>query len=521
MKINERMCALEKSLVDICKAHEVIRSEFQDHEVKVTKQLSQLDRSVEAKLQLYNEELKAEFKKELINLRNSLRDKINNTEESMKKQIGAIEENASNKKEVQIPEGSVDMNGMSLNINELENRIENIEVHLNKDSTCDQLNYEIQAQRSIIEKIQTECHQQATIIEEQTKSIENLVKKTTIHSSNELKESVKGDGSVDRGRDTARQVQVTPRDESFAAAVEYKPKAYGSETSQTERAISFTRNSTNLKEQTSGRGAMKSLVVLMDSNRRHLDKDRLWRNCDIIPCNAISKAKELIDTLQNETDAVLVHTGVNDIESSPPEQVINDIESLIEHFQQALPHTQLILSEVTPRMDALDRDVFKVNQCIRSMVEQYSAITLVKHHSLRKMENFRDNKHVSESIGVQRLAGNLKAGIRSAFGIQNQYNNIYMQQGSNQGYQYSSREWNGERETPSMRQHFTYEPRYQHHQLRKSVSPEGPRHDNVSGNCKNDHLLESSTIHNDNMGQQGIQRNSWANVLRSNSFFAR
>ena len=60
-----------------------------------------------------------------------------------------------NTEEAQISEGSVgsvDVNGISQNFNELQNRVENIAIHFNKD-TYDQLNYEIQAQRTMIEKI--------------------------------------------------------------------------------------------------------------------------------------------------------------------------------------------------------------------------------------------------------------------------------------------------------------------------------------------------------------------------------
>ena len=60
-----------------------------------------------------------------------------------------------NTEEAQISEGSVgsvDVNWISQNFNELQNRVENIAIHLNKDSTYDQLNYEIQAQRTMIEK---------------------------------------------------------------------------------------------------------------------------------------------------------------------------------------------------------------------------------------------------------------------------------------------------------------------------------------------------------------------------------
>eukprot|EP00112_Aurelia_sp_Birch-Aquarium-sp1_P000188 Seg10144.1 transcript_id=Seg10144.1/GoldUCD/mRNA.D3Y31 product="hypothetical protein" protein_id=Seg10144.1/GoldUCD/D3Y31 len=68
-------------------------------------------------------------------------------------------------------------------------------------------------------------------------------------------------------------------------------------------------------------------------------------------------------------------------------------------------------------MDAFDRDVVRVNELIKSFTYDMENITVVRHHSLRNFQLMRDNKHVSSSAGVQRLAGNLKFGIRSAFGI--------------------------------------------------------------------------------------------------------
>ncbi len=192
--------------------------------------------------------MKAEFRKELINLRNSLRDKIKNTEESIEKQFVAVVENANSKDELRNLDGSVDRNGVPQNINELDKRIENIEVHLNKDTAYDQLSFEVHAQRAMIEKIQIESHQQATIIEEQTKSIENLGKKPTKQhereqSSIELREEVKSDRGL-----AASQVPVTPtREGSFAAAVKYKSQAPPSEGHQTERVRKLPSKATKLK----------------------------------------------------------------------------------------------------------------------------------------------------------------------------------------------------------------------------------------------------------------------------------
>lgn len=153
----------------------------------------------------------------------------------------------------------------------------------------------------------------------------------------------------------------------------------------------------------------------MDSNRQHIQKDKLWRDCEIVKCNRLQEATKIISKISEAPRALLVHAGVNDIEHQSPQEVFNDILTLIDTHKHALPDTHLILSEIIPRMDALDRDVLKVNEMIREISDD--KINIVKHHSLRYYEHYRDNKHVNESTGINKLAGNLKAAIRSAFGF--------------------------------------------------------------------------------------------------------
>lgn len=144
----------------------------------------------------------------------------------------------------------------------------------------------------------------------------------------------------------------------------------------------------------------------------------LWRSSNISSCNTLTEAVNMISSLTTHPQAVLVHAGVNDIEHSKPEDIIETIRSLVISFKQNLPNSQLILSEIIPRMDGLDRDVIATNRMIHEVLQDEEQVIIVKHHSLRNQEFYNDNKHVTNTNGVQKLAGNLKFGIRKAFGIQ-------------------------------------------------------------------------------------------------------
>ena len=70
--------------------------------------------------------------------------------------------------------------------------------------------------------------------------------------------------------------------------------------------------------------------------------------------------------------------------------------TLIETCEKISPHNKIMLSEIIPRMDILDRDVFKVNKLIDKTIANSKMITIVEHHSLRKSTLMKDNKHVAE-----------------------------------------------------------------------------------------------------------------------------
>ena len=62
-----------------------------------------------------------------------------------------------------------------------------------------------------------------------------------------------------------------------------------------------------------------NIIVLMDSNRRFMDIEASFVNKKVrtIPCGSVQKVKSIIDNPRfQEIDAVLIHTGRNDLEDS-------------------------------------------------------------------------------------------------------------------------------------------------------------------------------------------------------------
>ena len=207
---------------------------------------------------------------------------------------------------------------------------------------------------------------------------------------------------------------------SFAEIVTTEGQMQDSETIiDNQRQIKIDEHKYQQNTLTKNTGSNKSLLVLMDSNRRYIDQHLLWRGSKMMPCGNLNQAISTIESIkENKPDAILIHTGVNDLEAYSVEQVFQNIKALIESCQKYIPTSRIILSEITPRMDILDRDVFRINRLIHENYSNINMITIVKHHSLRNSNTMRDNKHVSETEGTLKLAKNLKFGIRKAFGIQ-------------------------------------------------------------------------------------------------------
>ena len=80
------------------------------------------------------------------------------------------------------------------------------------------------------------------------------------------------------------------------------------------------------------------------------------------------------------------------------------------------PNLKIILSEVIPRFDSLDKDVLRLNAKIFNSLKVCENIFVVHHNNLRKEEFYYDNKHLKKDH-IHRLASNMKFGRRKVLGV--------------------------------------------------------------------------------------------------------
>ena len=97
---------------------------------------------------------------------------------------------------------------------------------------------------------------------------------------------------------------------------------------------------------------------------------------------------------------------------------------------------KFIHSEVTPRMDHLDRRVKEVNELLSQYAMGNDQIFLVRNSNLRNPDNyFTDGKHLKHAI-IPRFASNIKRALRSAYGIK--FDRSYYNRRSDQEFTYSN-----------------------------------------------------------------------------------
>ena len=89
----------------------------------------------------------------------------------------------------------------------------------------------------------------------------------------------------------------------------------------------------------------------------------------------------------------------------------DDLSTSIGNVKRQNPNTKILLSEITPRNDAFDREVMQLNALLFNSVRLDDTVYLARHSNMRRSEYFHDNKH-TERNHVNRLAGNIRFSLR-------------------------------------------------------------------------------------------------------------
>ena len=104
----------------------------------------------------------------------------------------------------------------------------------------------------------------------------------------------------------------------------------------------------------------------MDSNRRFMDSEASFVNKKVrtIPCGSVQKAKSTIDNPRfQEIDAILIHTGTNNLEDSSldSQTIASNLLQVTNNATRKFPSAKVFLSEIVPRRDEFNLKRIEVN----------------------------------------------------------------------------------------------------------------------------------------------------------------
>ena len=165
-----------------------------------------------------------------------------------------------------------------------------------------------------------------------------------------------------------------------------------------------------------------NIIVLMDSNRKFIDKNKLFPNekALILACPTIERGREILQQKKFvDQHTIIIHTGVNDLENCSPQEVSNKFCELLLSYKTTYPTVKIIASSITPRKDQLNTAVKRANELIHNELkkDQMKDIILIDNSNLDKQELLFDAKHLNRKNGVKILASNIKRTLRLQAGI--------------------------------------------------------------------------------------------------------
>lgn len=370
MQIKNALKTIEANLLNVNKALENIEQTLQDKDSRFENAIKAFETKIDSRISLEVEIIQKDLDTEIKKISNKLNDKIINMKHSMDDKMKEFEE------------------FQSKQAKDFEEKVEAFEIQRAKE----------------IELWQNEKDQWYHAKEEWKYEKEELLRrmKDNIISNQVDLHELNEPSDVDVNKTTNTQVK-----------------------DNTHEFVTVTdgENSRNDKKITNE----DDIIILMDSNRRFVAQDKI--NPDeklkvkIIPCHNFQQCLDVIDTVAfAKAKVIILHFGVNDIESQSTERFCLNMKHAVTLLRSKYPNAQLLVSEITPRMDSLNIKVKECNAHLKSVLGGDPKVYIIYHSFLDNEEYFYDRKHIRKDF-INKLASNLKKAMRRALGIYNPWYN--------------------------------------------------------------------------------------------------
>lgn len=116
----------------------------------------------------------------------------------------------------------------------------------------------------------------------------------------------------------------------------------------------------------------------MDSNRKFIYFNGLFcdKDVQVIRCGSTNAANNVIKKMKIEGDEILMHIGINDLETKDPNVVVNELSNIARLLKDKC--TTLYVSKITPRNDNISNKVNLANELITKNLEVEN-IQVIEH----------------------------------------------------------------------------------------------------------------------------------------------
>ena len=163
------------------------------------------------------------------------------------------------------------------------------------------------------------------------------------------------------------------------------------------------------------------LIMCFDSNVKYINQRKLWDldGTKHIRCGTLDEVMDVINSNIEYSNLkyFFVSCGCNDLDYRNGGEVFMSIKQIVEKLKVLYPDIKIILSEITPRMDAADEKVKTTNTLLDPYSKQCDNVFLTRHSNMRKKEFFmpNDSKHFVKDC-IPKFVSNIKYTLRIAYG---------------------------------------------------------------------------------------------------------
>ena len=179
-----------------------------------------------------------------------------------------------------------------------------------------------------------------------------------------------------------------------------------------EQPMKRNENKSNSKKNNKGQIRM---TVIGDSQLHNLDGSKLTNEhhtVKVIPDPGARIVKMKGKEIASDTNVILIHAGTNDIKSTEPEALVEEVLDTMKKIQEKHKKTQIVFSSIFRRKDShqLNAEVLKTKENLKETLF-VNGFDYIDNSDILFSNLAKDGRHINEG-GMRKVVSNVGRFIR-------------------------------------------------------------------------------------------------------------